>query len=183
MTHTDAPAPAAAQARSQRRLRSFTQDGYEKGRGLLWQACWFACQNLVFAAWWCPRRLRPVLLRWFGASIGSRVFIRHRVRVLWPWKLSIGDDTWIGEGAWLLNLEPISIAHDVCISQEALLCTGSHDARSPSFGYRNAPISVAAGAWIAARATVLPGVRVDTDEVVPAGSVLSPRGRSTSVEA
>ena len=58
----------------------------------------------------------------------------------WPWKLSIGDHCWIGEGAWLLNLEPITIGHDVCISQEALLCNGSHDRCDPALEYDNAPI-------------------------------------------
>jgi putative colanic acid biosynthesis acetyltransferase WcaF len=126
--------------------------------------------NLVFSTWWCPARLRPAILRAFGADVGKRVLIRHRVRVLWPWKLSIGDDCWIGEQAWLLNLEPITIEHDVCISQEALLCTGSHDHRDPAFGYRNAPITVHSGAWVAARAIVLPGATIQAGQLVPAGA-------------
>ena len=153
-----------------RSLRSFTGAGYDKGRSVPWQALWFAVMNLVFMKWWCPARLRPALLRAFGARVGERVFIRHRVRVLWPWKLSIGDDCWIGEGVWLLNLEPITIEHDVCLSQEAFLCTGSHDHRDPAFSYDNAPIHIGAGAWIAARATVLRGTHVPVGHVVPASS-------------
>ena len=152
-----------------RSLRSFTGAGYDKGRSVVWQALWFAVMNVVFMKWWFPARLRPSLLRAFGAQIGERVFIRHRVRVLWPWKLSIGDDCWIGEGVWLLNLEPITIEHDVCLSQEAFLCTGSHDHRDPAFEYDNAPIHIGAGAWIAARATVLRGATVMPGEVVAAG--------------
>ena len=134
---------------------------------------WFATMNLVFMKWWFPARLRPALLRAFGADIGDRVLIRHRVRILWPWKLTIGHDCWIGEDAWLLDLEPITIEHDVCISQGALLCTGSHDHRDPAFEYDNAPIRIGAGAWIAARATVLRGTTVAAGHVVPAGRVLS----------
>ena len=110
-----------------RSLRTFTGAGYDKGRPVAVQALWFATMNLVFMKWWFPARLRPGLLRAFGATVGERVFIRHRVRVLWPWKLTIGDDCWIGEDAWLLNLEPITLEHDVCLSQGALLRTGSHD--------------------------------------------------------
>jgi putative colanic acid biosynthesis acetyltransferase WcaF len=174
-----AQAPAAAGCAAggrtvvARRLADFTRAGYDKGRGKLWQAAWFAVMNLVFMAWWCPVRLRPVILRAFGATIGRQVFIRHRVRVLWPWKLTIGDNCWIGEGVWLLNLEPITIDHDVCISQEALLCTGSHAHRDPAFEYDNGPIHVGAGAWIATRATVLRRAVVVAGEVVPAGSVRS----------
>ncbi len=153
-------------------LRGFRGDGYDKGRSKLVQALWFACMNLVWAKWWCPPRARPAILRLFGAEVGTNVFIRHRVRVLWPWKLTVGDDVWIGEDAWLLDLEPITIGHDVCVSQGAFLCTGSHDRRSPTFEYDNGPIAVEPGSWIGARATVLRGVTVGAGAVVAAGAVV-----------
>lgn len=151
-----------------RRLGGFTGAGYDKGRPLPVQALWFAVLNLVFVQWWCPGRLRPLLLRAFGATVGTGVVIRHRVRVLWPWKLVVGDDVWVGEDAWLLNLEPITLEHDVCLSQGVLLCTGGHQRRSPTFEYDNGPITVRAGAWVAARATVLRGVEIGPDAVVAA---------------
>jgi putative colanic acid biosynthesis acetyltransferase WcaF len=155
-----------------RDLRSFTLAGYDKGRGIAVQALWFAVLNTLFMAWFCPARLRVALLRAFGAKIGTGVLIRHRVRVLWPWKLTVGDHTWIGEGVWLLNLEPVTVGAHVCLSQEAMLCAGSHDHRAADFRYRNAPITVEDGAWIAARATVLAGVTVGRHAVVAAGTVL-----------
>ncbi|MFJ8666164.1 WcaF family extracellular polysaccharide biosynthesis acetyltransferase [Streptomyces sp. NPDC093600] len=153
-----------------RNLPAFTLAGYDKGRGRVVQALWFAVMNTVFMAWFCPARLRVALLRAFGATIGDGVLIRHRVRVLWPWKLTVGDHTWIGEGAWLLNLEPVTLGAHVCVSQEALLCTGGHDHRAADFRYRNAPITVEDGAWVAARATVLAGVTVGRHAVVAAGT-------------
>jgi putative colanic acid biosynthesis acetyltransferase WcaF len=113
------------------------------------------------------------VLRLFGADIGERVLIRHGVRIHWPWKLQIGDDVWIGVDAWLLNLEPIRIGSNVCISQGVLLCTGSHDASSPSFEYDNAPIHIHNGAWVAARATVLRGVTVGANAVVGATALVT----------
>jgi putative colanic acid biosynthesis acetyltransferase WcaF len=99
------------------------------------------------------------------------VLIRHRVRVLWPWKLAVGDDCWIGEGVWLLNLEQITIEDDVCLSQEVFLCTGSHKHKDPAFEFDNAPIHVGAGAWIAARAMVLRGTTIAPRQVVQGGIV------------
>jgi putative colanic acid biosynthesis acetyltransferase WcaF len=155
-----------------RDLSTFTLSGYDKGRSKLMQGLWLTVMSLVFRTWFCPARFRCSLLRWFGAEVGANVLIRHRVRILWPWKLTIGDNSWIGEGAWLLNLEPITIGSDVCISQEALLCTGSHDFKATDFRYRNAAITVHDGAWVAARALVLPGVTIGACSVVSAGTVL-----------
>ncbi len=157
---------------TRRRLAAFTGAGYDHGRPLVVQALWFAAMSLVFSRWWCPARLRPALLRWFGADVGQNVLIRHRVRVLWPWKLAVGDDVWIGEGVWILNLEPVTLGHDVCLSQEAFLCTGSHDVKSPSFEFDNAPITVDAHAWVATQALVLRGVRVGEGAVVGARAIV-----------
>lgn len=117
-------------------------------------------------------RVRIGILRGFGADIGQGVVLRHRVKIHWPWKLHIGDNSWIGEDAWILNLEPVTIGHDVCISQAVLLCTGSHLRDSPTFEFDNAPIVVEDGAWVAARATVLRGVTVGADSVVGATALV-----------
>src|SRR5215212_225685 len=151
-----------------RSLAGFRGDGYDKGRRYVVQAIWFAVQNLLFSKWWLPGALRPSLLRIFGAQIGSNVLIRHRVRVLWPWKLAVGDNSWIGEDAWILNLEPVSIGHDVCISQGVFLCTGSHDMSSPTFEYDNGPITIEDQAWLGAQAMILRGVTVGEAAVVGA---------------
>lgn len=154
-----------------RSLRGFTGAGYDKGRPLPVQVAWFAVLHLVFVKWWFPARWRPAVLRAFGARIGRRVLIRHGVRVHWPWRLSVGDDVWIGEGAWLLNLRQITIGSDVCVSQGALLCTGSHQRHSPTFEFDNGPIRLEPGAWVAARAVVLRGVTVGRGAVVGACAV------------
>jgi putative colanic acid biosynthesis acetyltransferase WcaF len=151
-----------------RSLADFKGTGYDKGRPYIVQAAWFAMQNLVFSKWWLPQALRPILLRLFGAEVGNNVFIRHRVRVLWPWKLMIGDNCWIGEDAWILNLEPVHIGHDVCVSQGAFLCTGSHDMASPTFEYDNAPIMIGDGVWLGAQAMVLRGVTIGSGSVIAA---------------
>ena len=157
----------------QRDLAGFTGAGYEVGRGKVVQASWLLISGAVFTRWWCPAKLRIAILRAFGARVGSNVLVRHRVRIHWPWKLEIGDGTWIGEGAWLLNLESIRIGANVCVSQEALICTGSHDLHSPTFEFDNAPIVIEDGVWIATRAVVLRGVTVPAGMTVHAASVLA----------
>lgn len=156
-----------------RNLAGFSGAGYEVGRGRAVQALWLAVSGAIFMRWWCPARLRVEILRAFGASVAEGVLIRHRVRIHWPWKLTVGHDSWIGEGAWLLNLEPIVLGSNVCISQEAFLCTGSHDRRSPTFEFDNGPITVQDGAWVAARAMILRGVTIGEGATIGAGSIVA----------
>ena len=118
-----------------------------------------------------------MILRAFGARVGRGANIRNGVRVHWPWKLTIGENCWIGEGAWLLNLEPITLGDQVCVSQEAVLCTGSHRRHDPAFEYDNAPIVVGDGAWVALRAIVLRGAVVPEDGLVAAGVRALPHAR------
>ena len=158
-----------------RQLSQFKGHGYNRGRNLFWQIAWHFSSHLFFQAFWFPMKFRPQVLRFFGAEIGNRVKIRSRVKIHWPWKLILGDDVWIGEGAWLLNLEQIRIGNSVCISQEAALCTGGHDMKSPSFEFRNEEIVIEDGAWVCMRSLVLAGTVVTKEQVVPAGSVLRRR--------
>jgi putative colanic acid biosynthesis acetyltransferase WcaF len=155
-----------------RRLSGFTGAGYNKGRSVAIQALWVLASKSLVERTWCPSRFRVVILRLFGARVGHGVLIRSGVRVHWPWKLTIANNVWIGVDAWLLNLEPIFIGSDVCISQKAFLCTGSHQADSPTFEYDNAPIHVKDGAWIAAQATVLRGVTIGKSAIVGASALI-----------
>lgn len=154
------------------RLAEFTGAGYDKGRPVFVQALWLAASGVI-QLWCVPVSVRCAVLRAFGAEIGHGVLLRHRVRIHWPWKLRIGRDSWIGEGTWILNLEPVTIGSDVCISQDVFVCTGSHDRRSPSFEFDNAPISIADGAWVAARATILRGVTIGRRAIVGATSLVT----------
>ncbi len=156
-----------------RSLAGFRGDGYDKGRPLPVLVLWFATLNLVFVKWWCPSRLRVAILRAFGADIGTDVLIRHRVRIHWPWKLTVGDDVWIGEDVWMMNLEPVTIGSNTCISQGARLVCGSHDRRSPTFEFDNAPIVLGDGVWVATGCTVLRGATIGDGAVLGAGTVVA----------
>jgi putative colanic acid biosynthesis acetyltransferase WcaF len=146
---------------------------YDKGRGVVAQALWVAVSTLIFTQVWCPNRLRCALLRWFGAAVGENVLIKHRVRVQWPWKLSIGNDSWVGTDAELYNLDNIVIGSDVCISQHVFVCTGSHDRKSPTFEFDNAPIVLEDGVWLCARSTVLRGVTIGANSVIAATALVT----------
>ncbi len=147
--------------------------GLQRGRSRVVELAWYFCKMAFFlSAFPWPSSLRVRLLRLFGAKVGRGVVIKPRVNIHLPWKLSVGDHAWIGEEVFLLNFEPIQIGAHACISQRAFLCTGNHDFRDPAMRYRNAPITVGAGAWVGAQALVAPGVTLGVDVVATAGSVI-----------
>ena len=113
------------------------------------------------------------LLAAFGAEVGMGIYLKPRVNVHIPWKLSIGSDTWIGEGVEIYNFAKVTIGSNCCISQRAFLCAANHDYRDPSMGYRHAPITIKDGAWIGACAFIAPGVTIGVDTVITAGSVVT----------
>lgn len=152
-------------------LDGFTGRGYSRGRGVPIQVLWLMSRGLLMK-WWCPNRVCIGVLRLFGAQIAAGVIVRHQVKIHWPWKLAVGHNSWIGEETWILNLEEVTIGSNTCISQGALLCTGSHDRRSPTFEFDNAPIVIGNSVWVAARATVLRGVCIGDGATVGATAVV-----------
>ncbi len=120
----------------------------------------------IFPAW------HRLVLRLFGASVGPNVCIDPTARIWAPWNLRLGAHAWIGPRTDIYCVDVIDIAEDVVVSQDACLCTASHDIRDPAFPLITAPIRIEAGAWVAARAFVGPGVTIAAGAVVAACAVV-----------
>jgi putative colanic acid biosynthesis acetyltransferase WcaF len=153
-------------------LSTYSPGGFDRGAGKFRELIWLLVSFFLFR--FCPFSLSPlkrVVLRAFGARIGKNVVIKPRVKITFPWKLTVGNHVWLGEECWLLNLEQIVIGDNVCISQRAFLCAGSHNYKLPAFDLIVKPITVENGAWLGADCWVGPGVTVRTHAVLTAGSV------------
>ncbi len=154
-------------------LGKYRTDTFDRGAPPWKEALWLACKALFFQLpipW--PSQVRCELLRMFGARIGSGVVIRTGVNITFPWRFTAGDHVWLGEDAWILSLAPVTLGSSVCISQRAMLCTGSHDAHSETFDLITRPVQIETGCWIAAAAFIGPGVTVGTGSVVAASAVV-----------
>lgn len=171
MNHLAEPADSAPGSRFN--LAGFLGTGYDKGRPRSTQLLWLVVSRTIVMKWWCPSPVRVRILRMFGAQIGAGTLIRADVKIHWPWKLRVDAHTWIGEEAWILNLEPVTIGSNTCISQGVFICTGSHDRKSPTFEFDNAPITIGDSVWIATRATILRGVDIADGATVGAGALVN----------
>ena len=152
------------------RLDRFRSAGFDRGASRSKEALWLAVA-LVLSSRLPGSGWRRVLLRAFGARIGELVVIKPGVRVKFPWRLNIGDHSWIGEDVWIDNLAEVAIGAHVCISQAAYLCTGSHDWTRESFDLITRPIIVEDHAWVGAKAVLAPGAELGTGAVLSIASL------------
>lgn len=153
------------------RLDLFDNSEYNPGN-MLARMLWVVASGLFFQTWFpWPSGLKVRLLRVFGARIGSGAVIKPHVIIKYPWKLEVGDHVWIGEQAWIDNLDRVVIGSHVCISQGALLLCGNHDYTKSSFDLMTRAITLEDGVWIGAKSIVAPGVKCQSHSVLAAGSI------------
>ncbi len=144
-----------------------------RGRNALVVLVWQLVQSTLFGL--SPQPFyswRRWLLRLFGAKIGRKVLVRSTARITYPWKVKIGDFSWIGDHVEVYSLDRISIGCHSVISQRSYLCTGSHDLADVAFGYLTSPIVIGDQVWIACDVFVAPGVTIGTGAVVGARSMV-----------
>ena len=151
------------------RLDQFDNSDYKPALAvrILWVLVSACSSNLVPLA----QRASRNCLRIFGAKVGRGVIIKPPVAIKYPWKLAVGNHTWIGENVWIDNLGQVTIGSHCCLSQGALLLCGNHNYKKATFDLMVGDITLGDGVWIGARASVGPGVTCGSHSVLTMGSV------------
>lgn len=155
-------------------LSSYNNDWYKPviKASKLKQVTWYLTNIIFFKnSFNTSSGLKASLLRMFGAVVGKGVVIKPSVNIKYPWKLTIGDYSWIGENVWIDNLADVTIGANVCLSQGAMLLTGNHDYTKTTFDLIVKGIVLEDGVWIGARALVCPGVTCRSHAVLASCSV------------
>ncbi|QGN38811.1 putative colanic acid biosynthesis acetyltransferase [Klebsiella oxytoca] len=124
----------------------------------------FRMSPQIFYKW------RVLILRIFGAKIGKNVIIRPSAKITYPWKLTIGDNSWVGDDVVLYSLGEIIIGNNTIISQRCYICTGSHDYNTLDFKIIKSPIVVGSSSWLATDVFVAPGVKIGDNCIIGARS-------------
>jgi putative colanic acid biosynthesis acetyltransferase WcaF len=138
-----------------------------RGRSGLTVQIWWLVQATLFRG--SPQIMYPFrrwLLRLFGAQIGKGVIVRPSATLTYPWKITIGDYSWVGDNVVIYSFGQISIGKNVVISQKSYLCAGTHDYRSVTFDIHASPITIEDEAWVGADVFVAPGVTIGRGAVV-----------------
>jgi putative colanic acid biosynthesis acetyltransferase WcaF len=152
-------------------LKKFNVTKGFRGRSKVIVQLWWIVENTFFAM--SPQFLygwRRFLLRLFGAQVGRGVLIRSTAKFTYPWKVSIGDYSWIGEQTVFYSLDEIRIGTHVAIAHGVYFNTGLHDYTKKEFTILSKKIIIGDECWITNDVYIAPGVIIGRGTVVGARS-------------
>lgn len=136
------------------------------------RSLWGAVYLLLYRT--SPRPMyawRSMLLRLFGAKLGSGCHFYPAGKIWAPWNLACEDCCTLADGAEIYNPSPVFLGSHCILSQQAYLCGATHDYNHPDFPMISYNMTLGAYSWICARASVSPGVNVGAGAVLGLGSV------------
>lgn len=145
-----------------------------RGRSSWYVQMWWFVQKILFQT--SPQFMyswRNFLLRCFGAKIGKGVIIRPSASVVYPWKLEVGDYSWIGDDVVLYTLGEIKIGSHSVVSQRSYVCAGSHKIGSLSFEIISDRIIIGDECWVATDVFICPGVTIGYGAIIGARSTVT----------
>lgn len=116
--------------------------------------------------------LRVFILRIVGANIGKDTFISPRARFEFPWRITIGSNSYIGQKVLLDGRGGLIVIGDsVDISEGAFIYTLSHDIYSDCFATKGGDIYIGDHSWICAGVKILPATSLGNGCVIGSNSV------------
>ncbi|WP_060983177.1 acyltransferase [Vibrio splendidus] len=111
-------------------------------------------------------------------SIGDKVNFQQGIKINGPYSnISIGNNSGLGKNSTLHAQGGISIGSNVMIGQELIIHTARHNIYigipmiEQGSTYR--PVTIGNNVWIGSRVTILPGVKIQDNIVIGAGSVVT----------
>src|SRR5690606_10865574 len=120
--------------RNETQLRkAFDTNGFDAGASTVTQLLWYFVSALFFRSGIIPfSAVLVAILKLFGAKIGKDVRVKPFIHIKYPWKLTLGDHSWLAE-CYIENLAPVIIGKNACVSQNAMLLTGNHNYKKTTF--------------------------------------------------
>ena len=117
--------------------------------------------------------LRIYIYRYiFRVKMGSGVTIYSGVEMRSPWKISIDDNSVIGNYCLLDGRRGLKIGKNVNVSSGVWIWTLHHDAQSSSFEAKGSEVVIEDYVWLCSRSTLLPGVHVKRGAIVASSAVV-----------
>lgn len=137
---------------------------------------WVLDFELLLVTWagLVPSHLfRLLIYRLAGIRIGRGSRIHMGARFYEPENIRIGEDTIVGNNAFLDGRDKLVIGSHVDIASEVMIYNSEHDINSEDFVAKIAPVEIEDYVFIGPRVIILPGVKIGKGAVIAAGAVVT----------
>lgn len=108
-----------------------------------------------------------------GMKIGKGSTIHMWANFFEPTGIKIGDDSIIGDHAFLDGRADLTIGSHVDIASGVMIYNSEHDLEKEDFSARVEPVEIGDYVFIGPRAIILPGVKIGKGAIVAAGAVVT----------
>jgi len=108
-----------------------------------------------------------------GIEIGEGSTLHMWASFFEPKNIKIGQDTIIGDHAFLDGRAALSIGNHTDIASNVMIYNSEHDLESPEFVAREEKVEIGDYVFIGPRVIILPGVTIARGAVVAAGAVVT----------
>lgn len=117
--------------------------------------------------------IRNACYRFCGVKIGNGSTFHMWARFYDPRNIKIGQDSIIGDHAFLDGRDKIKIGNHVDIASQVMIYNSEHDTNSDDFHATTSTVEIGDYVFIGPRAIILPGVKIGTGAVIGAGAVVT----------
>ena len=117
--------------------------------------------------------VRNLKYRIFGIKIGKGSTIHMWASFFDPKNITIGEDTIIGDHAFLDGRDKLTIGNHVDIASSVMIYNSEHDLGKVDFSAILAPVEIGDYVFIGPRVTIMPGVKIGKGAVIAGGAVVT----------
>lgn len=135
---------------------------------------WNFCVNVIGKSRLISDKTRYYVYRLGGLNTSSRL-IRSGCTFN-GYNVLIKEGSFINYNTFINCYEKVVIGKNVYIGFDVLILTATHEigsSRRRAGKLKRAPVVIADGCWIGARATILPGVKIGNGCIIAAGAVVN----------
>lgn len=115
--------------------------------------------------------IRKFSYKLFGMKIGKNSRILTGVYIFDPWKIEIGNNSYINEKCFLDGRGGVIIEDNVSVSIYTKILSGTHISGSDTFEYTSKKVILRSNVWTGIASIILPGVELPHGVILAAGSV------------
>ena len=117
--------------------------------------------------------IRQTFYELAGVKVGKGSTIHMWANFFQPKNIEIGEDTIIGDHAFLDGRSKLKVGGHVDIASQVLIYNSGHDLGSFDFKAIEEPVEIGDYVFVGPRVTILPGVKIGKGAVVAAGAVVT----------